>query len=139
MLVNCWMNILKTREIPFTHSLNITNMLVDSSMVQNYYYNLNRFAFSFLDFWACNENKICLNIVLQRIHGTCFNMELNCSTKCIQRVTCSSLRGPPVAHTYYQQARRGPRPTISTGHWQPINVLVYLLSELRQLLSRAIQ
>ncbi|KAG8296790.1 hypothetical protein J6590_049817, partial [Homalodisca vitripennis] len=31
-LVNCWMNILKTRQIPFTHNLNITNMLVESSM-----------------------------------------------------------------------------------------------------------
>jgi dynein heavy chain len=32
-LVTCWMEILKTREIPFTHNLNITNMLVESSMV----------------------------------------------------------------------------------------------------------
>ncbi|XP_046689316.1 LOW QUALITY PROTEIN: dynein axonemal heavy chain 5-like [Homalodisca vitripennis] len=35
-LVNCWMNILKTRQIPFTHNLNITNMLVESSMVSEW-------------------------------------------------------------------------------------------------------
>jgi dynein heavy chain len=32
-LIRSWMNNLKSREIPFTYNLNISNMLVDSGMV----------------------------------------------------------------------------------------------------------
>lgn len=32
-LVRSWMNNLKSHDIPFTHDLNISNMLVDSGMV----------------------------------------------------------------------------------------------------------
>jgi dynein heavy chain len=32
-LIHSWMNNLKSHEIPFTHNLNISNMLVESGMV----------------------------------------------------------------------------------------------------------
>ncbi|XP_063235253.1 dynein axonemal heavy chain 5 [Bacillus rossius redtenbacheri] len=35
-LVNSWMDILRTRDVPFTHNLNITNMLVDSATVSEW-------------------------------------------------------------------------------------------------------
>jgi len=41
-LIRSWMSNLKSREIPFTHDLNITNMLVDSGMVGQYEATINK-------------------------------------------------------------------------------------------------
>ena len=41
-LIRNWMNNLKSRAIPFTHDLNISNMLVDSGMVGQYEATINK-------------------------------------------------------------------------------------------------
>jgi len=41
-LIRSWMNNLKSRVIPFTQDLNISNMLVDSGMVGQYEATINK-------------------------------------------------------------------------------------------------
>jgi len=41
-LIHSWMNNLKSHAIPFTHDLNISNMLVDSGMVGQYEATINK-------------------------------------------------------------------------------------------------
>jgi len=41
-LIHSWMSNLKSRAIPFTHDLNISNMLVDSGMVGQHEATINK-------------------------------------------------------------------------------------------------